>query len=178
MGFIWAKKFQARLAELNYNNSTSDLTTDIVISRSPYFNSNLQTKEGKFTLANFDYTQALANKSTFSTSVLYENANLYGNTNNVNLNNETQRTIFQKVYNPYSNPIFGIRFKLDYPIAVGNGKLEIGYQYSYDDEDRTFGYIVAPETVPPTDNSFLEEQQKLEITTILFILSVQEKQKS
>ncbi|MFT5251573.1 MAG: ferric enterobactin receptor [Flavobacteriales bacterium] len=150
-GFYLGKKFQARLAELNYNNSTLDLTTDAVISRSPYFNSNLQIKEGKFTLAN---------KSTFTTSALYEHANLYGNTKNVNLNYEIQRTIFQEVYNPYYNPIFGIRFKLDYAIAIGNGKLEIGYEYRYDDQGGTFGYIVSPETVPPTDNAFFRGTAK------------------
>lgn len=159
-GFYFGKKFQARRADLNYDNSTSNLTTDAVISRFPYFNSNVQTKEGKFTLTNFDYTHTLANKSTLTSSVLYEHANLYGNTINQNMNDATQRTIFQEVNNPYTNPIFGIRFKLDYAIAIGKGKLESGYQYRYDDQEGTFGYIVSPEPVPAVDNSFFRGTAK------------------
>jgi ferric enterobactin receptor len=159
-GFYFGKKIQARRADLNYNNSTSNLTTDAVISRFPYFNSNVQTKEGQFTLANFDYTHTLANKSTLTTSALYEHANLYGNTINQNMNNASQRNIFQEVNNPYTNPIFGIRFKLDYEIAIGKGKLESGYQYRYDDQEGTFGYIVSPELFPAIDNSFFRGTAK------------------
>lgn len=159
-GFYLGKKFQARRADLNYTNNTSNLTTDAVISRTPYFNSNVQTKQGKFTLANFDYTRTLTNKSTLTTSALYEHANLYGNTDNQNMNNAIHRTIFQEVNNPYSNPIFGIRFKLDYAITIGKGKLESGYQYRYDDQEGTFGYIVSPEPVPAIDNSFFRGTAK------------------
>ncbi|WP_281225483.1 hypothetical protein [Flavobacterium aquiphilum] len=47
-----------------------------------YFNSNLQTKEGKFTLVNFDYTNTFANESALTASTLYEHTDLYGNTVN------------------------------------------------------------------------------------------------
>ena len=159
-GFYLGKKFQARRADLNYDNSTSDLTTGAIISEFPYFNSNVQTKQGKFTLANFDYTHTLADKSTLTTSALYEHANLYGNTINLNMDNATDRTVFQEVNNPYTNPIYGIRFKVDYAMDLGEGKLESGYQYRYDLQDGTFGYTIEPEPVPPVDNSIFRGTAK------------------
>jgi outer membrane receptor protein involved in Fe transport len=152
-GFYLGKKFQARRADLVYNNSTSDLITDLVLSQFTYFNSNVQTKEGKFTLANFDYTHTFANESTLTASTLYEYANLYGNTINLNMDYPAKATFFQEVNNPYKNPISGFRFKLDYAIAIGEGKLESGYQYRNDKQDGTFGYNVNPEPFPPVDNS-------------------------
>lgn len=159
-GLYLGKKYQARRADLNYHNSTSDLTTGAILSEFPYFNSNVQTKEGKFTLTNFDYTHTLANKSTLTTSVLYEHANLYGNTINLNMDNPIDRNVFQEVNNPYSNPIYGFRFKLDYSLALGDGKLESGYQYRIDKQDDTFGYTVYPETEPPTDYSIFRGTAK------------------
>jgi len=152
-GLYLGKKFQARRADILYNNSTANLTTDAVLSQFTYFNSNVQTKEGKFTLANFDYTHTFANKSTLTSSVLYEHANLYGNTINLNMDYPAKETVFQEVNNPYSNPIYGFRFKLDYAIELGDGKLESGYQYRNDKQDGTFGYTVSPEPFPPVDYS-------------------------
>ena len=152
-GFYLGKKYQARRADLVYNNSTSDLNTDTILSQFTYFNSNVQTKEGKFTLANFDYTHTFANKSTLTSSALYEHADLYGNTINLNMDYPAKQTVFQAVNNPYTNPIFGIRAKLDYAIEIGKGKLESGYQYRYDFQEGTFGYTINPEPIPPVDNS-------------------------
>lgn len=152
-GFYLGKKFQARRADLVYNNSTSDLTTNAVLKQLTYFNSNVQTKEGKFTLANFDYTHTFVNESTLTASALYEHANLYGNTVNLNMDYPSKETVFQEINNPYSNPIYGYRIKLDYTFAIGEGKLESGYQYRKDKQDGTFGYTINPEPVPPVDNS-------------------------
>jgi outer membrane receptor protein involved in Fe transport len=159
-GLFLGKKFQARRADLVYNNSTSNLSTDAVLSQFTYFNSNVQTKEGKFTLANFDHTYTFANKSTLTSSALYEHANLYGNTINLNLDYPAKETVFQEVNNPYSNPISGIRFKLDYAIAIGKGKLESGYQYRNDKQNGTFGYSINPEPVPPVDNAMFRGTAK------------------
>lgn len=117
-----------------------------------YFNSNVQTKQGKFTLVNFDYTHTFGNKSTLISSVLYEHANLFGNTINLNMDYPAKQTIFQEVNNPYTNPIAGFRMKLDYAIAIGKGKLENGYQYRHDFQDGTFGYTISPELIPAVDN--------------------------
>ncbi len=159
-GFYLGRKFQARRADLRYDNSTSNLVTDFQLYQLTYFNSNVQTKEGKFTLVNFDYTHTFGNKSTLTSSALYEHANLFGNTINLNMNYPAKQTIFQEVNNPYTNPIAGFRMKLDYAISIGKGKLENGYQYRYDFQDGTFGYSINPEPILPVDNSIFRGTAK------------------
>ena len=153
-GVFIGKKFQARRADIVYNNSTSDLTSDALISQNAYFNSNVQTKEGTFTLTNLDYTHTFSNKSNLTTSLLYENANLYGNTINKNLDLATKSIVLQEVNNPYKNPIDGFRFKLDYAIAIGSGKLESGYQYRFDQQNGKFDYFVTPISAQPDAANF------------------------
>lgn len=146
VGFFVGKKFQARRADLVYNNATADLTSNNILYQLTYFNSNVQTKEGNFTLGNFDYNYIFKNKSSLASSVQYERANLFGNTINNNFNYPNKDVIFQQVYNPYTNPIEGYRLKVDYNIAIGKGKLEAGYQYKYDKQDGQFDYVVSPAT--------------------------------
>lgn len=153
-GLYLGKKFQARRADIVYNNTTSDLTTDILQSQNAYFNSNLQTKEGTFTFTNLDYTHTFVNKSNLTTSLLYENADLYGNTINKNLDLATKSIVFQEVNNPYTNPIDGFRLKLDYAIEMGAGKLESGYQYRFDKQNGKFDYIVTPNNAQPDAANF------------------------
>ena len=133
--------------------ASDNLTTDAILSQFAYFNSNVQTKEGKFTLANFDYTHTFANKTTLTPSVLYEYANLYGNTINLNKDYPGKTNLFQKVTNPYTNPISGIRFKLDYALPIGDGKLETGYQFRNDQQNGTFDFTINPEPIPLVDFS-------------------------
>lgn len=143
-GFFTGKRFQSRRADLIYNNTTSGLTTNQVIKSLTYYNSNLQTKEGAFALANFDYTHTFTDKSTLTTSLLYEHADLNGDTKNSNVHYPNTANLIQYVYNPYKNPINGYRFKLDYAVDIGKGKLESGYQWRYDTQDGQFGYEVTP----------------------------------
>ncbi|TBO41421.1 outer membrane beta-barrel family protein [Pedobacter kyonggii] len=154
VGFFSGKRYQARLADLVYTNSTSDLSTGLPIKSTTYYNSNLQTKEGTFTLGNLDYTHTFADKSSLTASLLYENANLYGNTKNRNLGYPNTADTIQYVFNPYKNPINGYRFKLDYAINVGKGKLESGYQFRYDTQDGQFDYFVSPAISQPDANRF------------------------
>jgi outer membrane receptor protein involved in Fe transport len=153
-GFFIGKKFQARRADIIYNNSTSNLSTDALLSQNAYFNSNVQTKKGTFTLTNLDYTHTFANKSDITASLLYENADLYGNTINKNLDLITKSIVLQEVNNPYTNPIDGFRFKLDYVIEIGAGKLESGYQYRYDKQNGKFDYFVTPISAQPDAVNF------------------------
>ena len=153
-GVFIGKKFQARRADIVYNNSTSDLTSDALISQNAYFNSNVQTKEGRFTLTNLDYTHTFANTSNLTISLLYEKADLYGNTINKNLDLATKSIVLQEVNNPYKNPIDGFRFKLDYAIAIGSGKLESGYQYRFDQQNGKFDYFVTPISAQPDAANF------------------------
>ena len=154
VGFFSGKRYQARLADLIYSNSTSDISTGFPIRSTSYYNSNLQTKEGTFTLGNLDYTHTFADKSSLTASLLYENANLYGNTKNRNLGYPNTADTIQYVFNPYKNPINGYRFKLDYAINIGKGKLESGYQFRYDTQDGQFDYFVSPAISQPDANRF------------------------
>ncbi|MCX6299176.1 MAG: TonB-dependent receptor [Bacteroidetes bacterium] len=147
VGFFAGKKFQARRADILYNNSTSNLNTNALIRQYTYFNSNVQTKEGNFDLGNIDYTHTFKNKSFITATALVEHAKLYGNTINKNLDYPAKTNTLQEVYNPYVNPIDGYRFKLDYTTQIGSGKLESGYQFKHDIQDGQFDYFVTPATV-------------------------------
>ncbi len=154
IGFYNGKKYQQRRADIIYNNSTADLTTGTLIKKFTYFNSNLQTKEGSFVLGSFDYSHVFKNNSKLTASAIYENANLYGNTLNKNLDYSTSNTVLQMVTNPYSNPISGYRLKLDYSTSIGKGKLEMGYQFRDDTQEGKFNYSVSPVTNQADSSKF------------------------
>ncbi|MDB5004902.1 MAG: TonB-dependent receptor [Mucilaginibacter sp.] len=146
VGLYSGKRYQARLANLLYNNTTSNLATNTLIKSTTYYNSNLQTKEGTFNLGNFDYTHTFADKSSLTASLLYEHDNLYGGTQNRNLKYPNTADTIQYVNNPYKRPISSYRFKLDHSINIGKGKLESGYQFRHDTQDGIFDYFVTPLT--------------------------------
>lgn len=155
LGFFAGKKFQDRLAAINYHNTTSYLSTGNLIRSSPYYNDNLETKEGNFTLGNFDYEHTFKNHSTLSASVLYEKDNFYGNDKNLNLvNSKPGADTIQYVYNPYTKPLEGWRLKIDHTIKIGTGKLESGYQFRYDTQEGNYGYTVIPEPAQPDYERF------------------------
>ena len=154
LGFFASKKFQQRRADIVYKNLREDLSSGTVLSQFSYFNSNLQNKEGNFALGSFEYTHTFKNNSKLSTTAIYENANLYGNTINKNLELPNKITVFQLVTNPYTNPIEGYRIKLDYSTNIGKGKLETGYQLRWDKQDGTFDYTVTPNTNQPDSAKF------------------------
>ncbi|MDP3392652.1 outer membrane beta-barrel protein [Sediminibacterium sp.] len=143
-GFFISKKYQQRRADINYNNSVENLTNGAILKQFPYFNSNVQNKEGEFLVSSLDYVHTFKNNSKLSSSAIYENANLYGNTFNQNLDLASKTIPFQLVTNPYTNPINGYRFKLDYSTSIGAGKFEAGYQFRRDQQDGKFDYTVTP----------------------------------
>jgi ferric enterobactin receptor len=145
-GFFIGKRYQDREADLLYTNTTSNLATNAPLRNTTYFNYNTQAKEGNFALANFDFAHTFANKAILTTGLLYEDADLYGSTLNRNVQYPDLSKPIQTVYNPYNRPIKGYRFKLDYSINVGGGKLESGYQIRYDTQQGQFGYQVTPAT--------------------------------
>lgn len=149
IGFFASKKYQQRRADIVYNNTTEDVISGNTIRQFSYFNSNLQNKEGKFILGSIDYVYSFENNAKLSASAIYEHADLYGNTINQNLDNQTKSALFQLVTNPYTNPISGYRLKLDYSANIGSGKLEAGYQYRDDQQDGRFDYFVSPQTSQP-----------------------------
>lgn len=147
--FYSGKRYQERLANLIYHNTTSDLTTGALLKSTTYFNSNLQTKEGTFNLGNLDYTHTFGDKSNLTAGLQYEHDDLYGGTKNRNLKYPNTNDTIQYVNNPYKRPISAARFKLDYSINIGPGKLETGYQFRHDTQDGIFDYFVTPATSQP-----------------------------
>ncbi|SFC08153.1 Outer membrane receptor proteins, mostly Fe transport [Parapedobacter composti] len=139
IGFFAGHKFQDRIADIHYDNTTTDINTGAVIGRSRYFNANLQNKQGDFVLGNLDYTHAFADGASLSFTVLYERADLYGSTLNRNI--EGVDTI-QNTVSTYTNPLNGFRGKVDFSTPLGQGKWESGYQYRRDDQDGNFVYRV------------------------------------
>lgn len=140
LGFFAGYKYQDRLADIDYNNTKTNLSNNQVIGRKLYFNSNLQNKQGNFILGNFDYAHTFNNKSQLSFSTLYEFADLSGSTKNRNIEGTT---LFQNTINTYKNPLNGFRTKVDYAINIGKGKLESGYQFRLDQQDGVFIYSEA-----------------------------------
>ncbi|PTQ93995.1 outer membrane receptor protein involved in Fe transport [Mucilaginibacter yixingensis] len=153
-GLFLGQRYQDRIADLVYHNTTSNLNNNALIKSTTYYNSNLQTKEGSFALANFDYTHTFADKSTLVAGMVYEHADLYGNTRNRNLHYPNTADTIQYVYNPYKRPISGYRFKLDHSLPLGKGKLESGYQLRYDTQDGQFDYTVTPPASQPDAGKF------------------------
>lgn len=153
-GFFAGHRYQARLADILYQNTTSDLSTGELLSENTYFNANLQTKKGNFTLGNLDYTHTFNNKATISASALFERAKLFGQTVNRNLSYPEVSQVIQEIVNPYENPIEGYRLKLDHALPLGKGKLETGYQFRYDTQDGRFDYLVFPASSQPDADQF------------------------
>lgn len=155
LGVYQGKKFQARRADLLYHNSKTDVASGDTLGTYTYYNHNVQTKEGKFSLANVDYTHTFANKSALTTTVLYEYAHLYGNTKNNNLGYPSFKDTVQYTYNPNTNPLQGWRANIDYALPLGIGKLESGYQFRSDRQDGDFAYL----TRDPATGEFLLDPQ-------------------
>lgn len=140
IGAYAAKRFQARTADLLYNNTRVNLANNAIVSQTTYFNSNLQTKEGNFYLGNFDYSHAFQNKSVLTASLLYEYDDLYGNTKNLNQYYPRKADTLQYTYNTTTNPLHGYRALLNYAYSIGSVHFESGYQYRYDKQDGSFVY--------------------------------------
>lgn len=153
-GLFSGKRYQDREADLLYHNTTSSLANKALLKSTTYYNANTQTKEGDFTLANLDYTHTFIDKSSLTAGVVYEHADLYGNTKNRNMKYPNTADTIQYVYNPYKRPINGYRFKLDHSIGIGKGKLENGYQIRYDTQEGQFDYLVTPPTAQPNVAKF------------------------
>ncbi len=140
VGLYAGKKFQARTADLLYNNSNTNLTNNSIIQQYTYFNSNLQTKEANIYLGNVDYTHSFQNKSAFTASFLYEYDDLYGNTKNLNQYYPQTADTLQFTHNTNTNPLHGYKALLSYNYNIGKLKLESGYQFRHDNQQGTFIY--------------------------------------
>ncbi|WP_088324858.1 outer membrane beta-barrel protein [Polaribacter tangerinus] len=130
IGFFAGKRTKERLADIVYNNSAIDNTTNKNLYQFTYFNHNLRVRKGDFALASFDYSHKFENDSKISTSILYEYTFLGGPTENDNLGFPDNSIVYQREFNTNDNPLNGNRLNLDYqwkPFSFGT--LESGYQY-------------------------------------------------
>jgi ferric enterobactin receptor len=140
VGFYTAERQQSRTADIAYTNTRTDVLTNAFISQFQYFNSNVQYKQGNFSLANLDYSHTFKDKSTLSLSCLYEYDLLDNNTKNRNLKAQYSTDTLSYVYNTGHSPINGLRVKSDYVVAIGKGKLESGYQFRFQQQTGNYTY--------------------------------------
>ena len=139
-GFYHGGRTQYRRADIFYNNSKTDLSTNTLLSSFQYFNPNLVKKQGTFTVFNLDYGHKFSENSLLQLSGLYENARIEGWTKNANLNiNNLQDTIQYTLNNGYK-PLHALRLKVDFEQKIGIGKLSMGYQYRDQQQEGRFDY--------------------------------------
>jgi ferric enterobactin receptor len=131
---------QFRRADIYYNNRKTDIFTGANLGSIYYFNSNLQKKQGNFSLASAEYAHTFKNKSVLSVSGLYEYAVLDGFTKNLNTDPAEHFDTLSYVLNTAQSPLSGIRVKADYTIIIGKSKLESGYQFRYQEQTGSFIY--------------------------------------
>ena len=141
MGIYLGERDQYRTADIHYNNTKYDLSTNSIIGRSNYFNSNLVLKSGSFRVYNLDYLHRFKDKSSLSISGLYEYAMIDGYTKNRNLNEKNYSDTLQYTLNTGQNPLDAYRFKIDYEKTLGIGKLSMGYQYRNQIQKGIFNYF-------------------------------------
>lgn len=139
-GIYNGTRTEYRLADISYTNTNTNLATGQVVGRSNYFNSNLVRRHGTFTIANVDFNHTFASKATLAISGLYENDNLSGFTKDRNLRTAESADTLQYTETTTTRPLRGYRFKLDYGMPLGAGKLEAGYQFRYHQDNGNFDY--------------------------------------
>ncbi len=139
-GLYFSKRTEDRLADIFYNNTTTNRTTGQVINRISYFNSNLVRKQGEFYTANLDYLHTFTNKATLSAGALYEYDYISGFTANRNLNQTNFRDTLQYTITTTDRPIRNFRANLDASWPVAGGKLEAGYQYRHQQDNGDYLY--------------------------------------
>lgn len=140
LGLYQSQRTEDRLADIFYNNTTTNVQTGQVIGRTSYFNSNLVRKKGEFYTANIDYLHTYENKGTLSAGALYEYDKISGFTKNRNLNKSDYRDTLQYTLTTTDRPIQNFRANLDGSLPVWGGKLEAGYQYRYQEDRGDYRY--------------------------------------
>ena len=140
LGFYGGKRSKHRTADILYydNHATVDGNR---LYTTQYFNENLRIRRSDFALGSIDYDHTFGNQSKLSTSFLYEYTLLGGPTTNRNLGWPETTLILQDEYNTNDNPLYGMRYQLDYQSkAFSFGKLETGYQFRNLDHTGDFVY--------------------------------------
>lgn len=140
LGLYQSSRTEDRLADILYDNTTTNLQTGQVIGRTSYFNSNLVRKKGEFYTASLDYTHTYENKATLSAGALYEYDKISGFTRNRNLNRTDYLDTLQYTLTTTDRPIQNFRANLDGSFPLAGGKVEGGYQYRYQEDNGDYRY--------------------------------------
>ena len=152
LGFFAGKRTKTRLADITYFDNHSEALTAPYNSTPSfsYYNHNSRTRRGDFVLGSFEYDHDFKEGSKLTNSILYEYTFLGGPTFNDNVDSPDYNTIYQKEYNTNDNPLFGLRYNLDYtfkPFPLG--QIEAGYQFRTVNHKGDFVYerdgIIVPE---------------------------------
>lgn len=141
LGLYAGKRSKDRTADILYydNRATSD--SDEKDYQFQYYNENLRIRKSDFVLGSLDYGHRFDNSAELNTSILYEYTLLGGPTTNRNLGHPDNAIVYQDEYNTNDNPLYGVRFNLDYdfkPLSIGT--LKIGYQFRKLDHTGDFIY--------------------------------------
>ena len=141
LGLYAGKRSKDRTADSLYydNRATSD--SDEKDYQFQYYNENLTIRKSDFVLGSLDYGHRFDNSAELNTSILYEYTLLGGPTTNRNLGHPDNAIVYQDEYNTNDNPLYGVRFNLDYdfkPLSIGT--LKIGYQFRKLDHTGDFVY--------------------------------------
>ena len=138
LGLLASRKFQDRIADIYYNNRTIQRSTGEEISRTNYFNPNLQNKQGEFYLLDFSYLYKINKSHSLQLGAIYEFANIYGSTRNANI--ENQNDTIQFTHNTYTNPLHGLRLSIQHQWKLANAEILTGYQLRNDRQKGNFEY--------------------------------------
>ncbi|SFT15548.1 TonB-dependent receptor [Sphingobacterium wenxiniae] len=141
LGVLASRRFQDRVADIHYTNRTIRPSTDQEISKTNYFNPNLQNKQGKFYLLDFSYQYKINTAHSLQFGAIYEYADIYGSTKNGNIENGTDTV--QWTYNAYTNPLQGLRLSLQHSWTLENADLLTGYQLRNDKQKGNFEYFAS-----------------------------------
>lgn len=160
---------QIRRADIYYDNHKTDIFTGANLGSIYYFNSNVQKKQGDFSLVSAEYAHTFKSKAVLSFSGLYEYAILDGYTKNLNADPHEHLDTLDYVLNTYNSPLNGLRLKADYAVPLGKAKLEGGYQFRYQKQTGAFLYNHA---IPGTPDYVLVPDFSASIDVVNTIQSV------
>lgn len=141
LGVLASRRFQDRVADIHYTNRTIQPSTGQELSRTNYFNPNLQNKQGEFYLLDFGYQFKINSQHSLQLGAIYEYANIYGSTKNANIENGSDTV--QWTHNTYTNPLRGLRLSLQHNWKLGEADLVSGYQLRNDKQEGNFEYYAA-----------------------------------
>jgi len=140
-GVLASRRFQDRVADIHYTNRTIRPSTGEEISRTNYFNPNLQNKQGEFYQLDFSYQYKINAAHTLQLGAIYEYADIYGSTKNGNIENRVDTV--QWTNNRYTNPLRGLRLSLQHSWQLENAALLTGYQLRNDNQKGNFEYYTS-----------------------------------